>query len=412
MVLNSAQTWHQVRPGEVRHDCGGCHAHSQQPTKFELTAAADPDYQTFDLTQKTPLLVGKDRDESGHKWDAEDSTGLRYADGPKTVEFHRDVKPIFERSCVACHTHTAKEPAGNLVLDDETPLTISKSNKNQPVFGGTAENVPGTYVRLAGDPNGEFGHDPLHRHGWRAQGLLASRYVRLMQSRRSLLIWKVFGRRLDGFKNDDFPHLAVAGDVSSLQFKGEKVPYDGDIKNPAYLPQIAYTGGIMPPPEAVAGTYVGPEGMKIKVEPLSDEDRRTLVRWIDLGCPIDLDYDSARPDESYGWPLDDQRPTLTLAQPIAGTNARLDRILVGMHDYNTGLDPKSLEVVADFAVDGQEAGTNLAGRFKPASTGVWELALEKPITELAGGTLTVTIKDRQGNTTSIERTFSVRSGGH
>src|SRR5262249_2684004 len=23
MVLNMAQTWHQVRPGEVRHDCGG-----------------------------------------------------------------------------------------------------------------------------------------------------------------------------------------------------------------------------------------------------------------------------------------------------------------------------------------------------------------------------------------------------
>ncbi|HTK78533.1 MAG TPA: hypothetical protein VL371_24965, partial [Gemmataceae bacterium] len=34
MVLNMAQTWHQVRPGEVRHDCGGCHAHSQKPTDF------------------------------------------------------------------------------------------------------------------------------------------------------------------------------------------------------------------------------------------------------------------------------------------------------------------------------------------------------------------------------------------
>ena len=32
MVLNMAQTWHQVRPGEIRNDCGGCHAHSQKPT--------------------------------------------------------------------------------------------------------------------------------------------------------------------------------------------------------------------------------------------------------------------------------------------------------------------------------------------------------------------------------------------
>jgi hypothetical protein len=40
MVLNMAQTWHQLRPGEIRNDCGGCHAHSQQPTPFAKTAAA------------------------------------------------------------------------------------------------------------------------------------------------------------------------------------------------------------------------------------------------------------------------------------------------------------------------------------------------------------------------------------
>ena len=49
LVLNMAQTWHQVRPGEVRADCGGCHAHSQQPLDFERTAAARPDYQVWDL---------------------------------------------------------------------------------------------------------------------------------------------------------------------------------------------------------------------------------------------------------------------------------------------------------------------------------------------------------------------------
>src|SRR5262249_11658052 len=30
-VLTMAQTWHQVRPGEIRNNCGGCHAHSQKP---------------------------------------------------------------------------------------------------------------------------------------------------------------------------------------------------------------------------------------------------------------------------------------------------------------------------------------------------------------------------------------------
>src|SRR5262249_11997053 len=57
MVLNMAQTWHQLRPGEIRTDCGGCHAHSQKPTPFEKTAAARDDYKVWDLTQRTPLVT-------------------------------------------------------------------------------------------------------------------------------------------------------------------------------------------------------------------------------------------------------------------------------------------------------------------------------------------------------------------
>ena len=56
MNLTMAQTWHQLRPGEVRNNCGGCHAHSQKPTLFEKTAAARPDYPVWNLTEKTPLL--------------------------------------------------------------------------------------------------------------------------------------------------------------------------------------------------------------------------------------------------------------------------------------------------------------------------------------------------------------------
>src|SRR5262249_22077582 len=78
MLLNMSQTWHQLRPGEIRNDCGGCHAHSQQPTQFKDTAAAKPDYVPFDLTRGTPLLTTKANDQSGKKWDRNDETGLRY----------------------------------------------------------------------------------------------------------------------------------------------------------------------------------------------------------------------------------------------------------------------------------------------------------------------------------------------
>src|SRR5262249_38889190 len=191
MVLNMAQTWHQLRPGEIRNDCGGCHAHSQKPTLFKETAAARPDYSIFDLTKSTPLLTERKNDQSGKKWDQEEQTGLRYEPHLRDVEYFRDVKPILDRSCAACHTQKAPQPAGNLVLDDDKIVDLPNAN-----------DVPGTYYRLTMDYAGRFGHKPLIG-SWRQTN--GSRYVRMFQARRSLLTWKVFGRRTDGWSNDDFP---------------------------------------------------------------------------------------------------------------------------------------------------------------------------------------------------------------
>ena len=391
MVLNSSQTWHQLRPGEIRHDCGGCHAHSQQPTRFEDTLAATPDYEIFDLTKHTPLLTTKAHDESKRKWDVEDQTGLRFGQGIKNVEYFRDVKPIFMRSCVTCHTKKSDHPAGNLVLDDDDTIVKARN----PAGLGFDVSLPASYARLAADAKGQWGHKPLHRHGW--TDLSASRYIRLMQSRRSLLIWKVFGRRLDGWQNDDFPFETRPGDSASLQHNGKSV---ADTKQNREIAHIGFVGSSMPPPEAIKSG---------KVPALSDEDRMMLVRWIDLGCPIDLRYDPQQPgDRGEGWMLDDQRPTLTVASPKRGRIQQLDRILIGIHDCYTGLDNASLEVIADFAVDDIAAGENLASHLKQTSPGVWELKMNKPIRSLAKATLIVSAKDNAGNTTRIERTFSIR----
>jgi hypothetical protein len=392
MVLNASQTWHQLRPGEIRNNCGGCHAHSQQPTLFEETAAARPEYEIFDLTKTTPLVTSKAADESGRQWDNDDESGLRFENaGVVNVEYHRDIKPILHRSCVACHTEEdSRKPAGNLVLDDDEPMDA--------VGYFRIGAVPGTYYRLAMDSgNGgrgpQFGHQPLNR-GWRQQN--ASRYIRKFQSRRSLLAWKIFGRRMDGWSNEDFPTETSPGDPSTLKHRGSRLEPD---KFAIFSADLDYTGSIMPPPAAVKSG---------KVEPLSDEDRRTIVRWIDLGCPIDLDYDAKQPERrGFGWMCDDKRPTLTLTYPRRGENASLERILIGAFDYYSGLEPDSLRVVADFAIDGVAAGEELAGKFREKSPGVWQWKLAEPMAALPGGTLTVSIKDRQGNITQIERTFSV-----
>ena len=85
----------------------------------------------------------------------------------------------------------------------------------------------------------------------------------------------------------------------------------------------------------------------------------------------------------------------------------LSRLLIGMHDYGTGLNMSSFEVTANFEIDGALAGDNLADRFKQTSEGIWEYLIKSPITELSSGQMTFSIRDEQGNTTRIIRSFTV-----
>ncbi len=382
LLLNMSQTWHQLRAGEVRHDCGGCHAHSQKPTEFADTFAARPDYQVFDLSTKVPLLTAKSKDESGGKWDAAGQTGLRYQDRMATVEYLRDIQPILKRSCNGCHSGKSPQPAGGLVLDDdETVIQHDHHGK-----------FPGTYYRLALDERGKFGHRPVGYDSWGYPQ--ASRYIRKLQARRSLLVWKLFGKRLDGFSNDTHPSESKPGS-GELVHEGKTLPVE-QFKSRL---DLDFTGSIMPPPEAVA---------KGQVQALSEEDRLTILRWIDLGCPIDLDFNPEKPDaRGFGWMLDDARPTLALSLPQPGANPPLSEIRFGIHDFYSGIEPDSLRVVADFDVAGHKAGEDLSKHFRESTPGAWTLALKSPLSKLPSGMLTVSVKDRQGNESRIVRKFSV-----
>jgi mono/diheme cytochrome c family protein len=381
MVLNMAQTWHQLRPGEIRTNCGGCHAHSQQPTRFEETRAGKPDARVWDLVNTTPVLVDRKRDESKQTWDTDSASGLKVLKrGPVNVEYHRDIRPILQRHCVQCHSpkNEAGAPAGKLDLDADGEM-VQVENEGK---------FPGTYYRLAQDERAKFGYKPVGWDSWGSQN--ASRYIRKFQARRSVLVWKIFGKRLDGFDNDNVPSETTPG-AGTLSWKGQAV----DTQKYRALADLDFVPPQCPPPDG-------------KVPPLSDEDKRTLVRWIDLGCPIDLDFDPANPQAiGNGWMLDDNRPILTLTSPQPGANGSLTRLLVGMHDYYSGLDLKTFRVTADFAIDGAAPGQDLAAKFKATSQGVWELRLGTPIAELPRGTLVVSVRDRQGNVARLERTFSI-----
>jgi hypothetical protein len=384
MVLNMSQTWHQLRPGEVRHDCGGCHAHSQQPTEFKLTVASQPDYKVWDLVNTTPLLTSKKQDTSGKQWDAKNEAGLKTVQrGVTNVEYHRDVLPILKRSCVACHSSkNGAMPAAKLDLDADA-LTENVPNNGK---------FPGTYFRLALDNRAKYSHKMVGYDSWGYPQ--ASRYIRMFQSRRSVLVWKLYGKRLDGFSNDDHPSESKPG-AGDLLHHGEPI----DIQRNRAKLDIDYVGSIMPPRKAVAAG---------KVKPLSDEDRRTLVRWIDLGCPIDLDYDPEQPKRrGRGWLVDDNRPILTINSPQVGNNRSLDRIIIGMHDYFTGLKDDSFTVELDFPVGDIPAGENVASKFRETSQGVWEWKLPTPVATSKQARIVVSVKDGEGNISRRERTFSI-----
>ncbi|MEO8670717.1 MAG: hypothetical protein ABI411_05330 [Tahibacter sp.] len=350
LVLNMSQTWHQVRPGELRADCGGCHAHSQQPLSFASTAAAQPGYTVYDLSKQTPLLTRSTP--GGDPSLRVDNT--RVAD----VEFLRDIRPLLQRSCVGCHQGAA--PAGNLDLSDTSLVN----------------GVPGDYRRLADDSSAQHGYAPVIGFpAWRQTN--ASRYVRMFQSRRSLLIWKLFGQRLDGWSNVDHPTETIPGNASSL-------PAGSD----ANAADIDYTGTAMPPPGSGATM-------------LSEDEKLTVARWIDLGAPINTD------NSAYGWFLDDLRPTLAVSAPRAGYSATpITQFRIGYTDADSGILPGSLSVRADFSVAGRAAGTELSDLAVPGGDGIVVINLAQAVPLLTRAHLYVSVRDAQGNITRVDRVFS------
>ncbi len=361
MVLNMAMTWHQVRPGEVRADCGGCHAHSQQPLDFALTEAAQTNYAVRDLSRQTPLITA----------DAAGQPSLLVVPQAKVdVEFYRDIRPLLTRSCIGCHTAADPNPPGALVLDDTA------------LYSG----LPGDYKRLADDRDADWGYPPVVTVGtdprWRQTN--ASRYVRKFQSRRSLLTWKIFGQRLDGWSNADHPTETVPGDPSTLPA--------GTSANEA---DLDYTGTIMPPPSS-------------PYPALSEEEKRTFARWIDLGCPINSGEESG--NGAFGWFLDDLRPTLTVSLPRPGLNtAPVSLLRFGLADANSGVDLATLSISADFPVEGRPPGSELADlalEIDDPEEGIHGIFLSQPLPNLSQATLRAEVRDVQGNITRVAQNFA------
>ena len=279
-----------------------------------------------------------------------------------SVEFLRDIRPLLQQRCVGCHQGV--NAPGNLNLADTAIVN----------------DLPGDYRRLAADSQAQYGYAPVIANGtWRQTN--ASRYVRMFQSRRSLLIWKLFGQRLDGWSNADHPTESVPGNAATLPVGAD--PNEADLD---------YSGTMMPPPGS-------------PVAPLTADEKLKFVRWIDLGAPIDTG------DPRYGWFMDDLKPTVavSLPRPRANTGA-LALFRFGLADADSGLDLASLRVSADFVVNGRPAGAELADLALGAGAGIWTITLAPPLASAWNRHVRVSVRDNQGNVTRVDRAFFIGAG--
>jgi len=373
LVLNSAQTWHSLAPGEVRTNCGGCHAHTKPAIDFAKTEAAKPTYQVRDLTGATTLL-----EVNGSSNPSTTTAPERLA----AIEYFRDIRPIFRAKCASCHSSDGITiPAGGLDLGDDSLVEIRRGSDFVPdAF------YPATYANLAIHLDALANPTPrsISPSGdWYWPQV--TKYIRAGQARQSLLIWKIFGRRLDGRTNADRPSPS-------------------DPSNPATIPpgysfydcDLDYTGEAMPPAGSV---------------PLTWEERMKIARWVDLGAPIDL----TGVNFSVGWKSyagyleDDLRPTLSVVPSVeqAVKDRQLTRFVIGAYDLESGINPATLSVTLDRAVGNFPAGTNLAANATITNGGSVIVNLPAPIDLVAGAvTVAIEIRDNAGHTTRELRTYS------
>jgi Hydrazine synthase alpha subunit middle domain len=288
LMLTMAQTWHQVRPGEIRIDCGGCHAHSKPPVDFGGTTAA------VSLPANLTRLPARD------------------------VEYRRDIDPIVQRACVSCHQGSTAP--GGLAFTGDPFVNYRKLADAQ------TENLPA----------------PGHPNSWLFPNV--SKFVRVFNSSRSLLMWTLTGRRLDGWTNERWPGAPV-GTISPADWA-------------RYMSDQDFLPG-------------GTDHARL----VSDAERRLVAAWIDLGTPL---------DRNGSYFADANKPTLAITRTAAHT------AIVGAADGYSGLNVASLRITVN--------GTETTPIELP--DGRWSITLPD-----GPSTVTASVSDRAGNRSILTRTL-------
>ena len=274
MTLNSELTWRGLKSGEVRTDCGGCHAHSIESLDFSTTQTAKNLQSTKNITalvmNEVKGINYNDARVKNGLWDlSKKSTPVLSGsvNDPKitfvdknvvSVEFRRDILPIINNKCISCHT---KEGNGNVLILDSTD-----------------ENNTPPYLSITNAGKYRFPQK--------------GKYIRIAQARQSLLAWIVWGQRLDGRVN--------ASRTDDLDY--------------------------------TATHHEAHQSLK-----LTDNEKRSFSRWIDLGSPI-----NAEQTDGMGYTDDNQLPVINIGEIYQEKNKA--KVTIGFIDVHSAIDYESIKV--------------------------------------------------------------------
>jgi len=314
MALNLETTSRTAVAGEVQL-CTGCHVHTREGMDpYQSLAYTDHSLPLGDFTgDSAPLFSGMD--ENGEILVAEARAVFDEVLAPAVnsrrsfaVDWDTGVAGILEANCAGCHGsgQEAEQLTGLRLDGSRQTYDLLTQNQYQREDGVTID-----HSTRPGDGLTDLDAPGTDRITNRMGGTTASRWLSLFSARSSMLIWALYGERLDG--RDPATGLPPAD-------RPDVLVDDKGREHPEIWPRVAEHL------EYVTG--------------MSEQEKMLLARWIDLGAPLANTHD------------DMIRPVLTVTPVVQ--NDRIGQVLLGVWD-DSPLDYGRFR----FTVDGRDITPSL-----------------------------------------------------
>ncbi len=347
MALNLETTSRSAVRGE-KQLCEGCHVHTDGiPNPLDpLDSYAHKTAGYFgDFTQDSaPLFDGGMTNGVPTTAPAKEIYSENEAPGVSSrksfaADWVNGISQTIEQYCASCHAEGKPAQVKTGLLLDGSDATYDLITKNAYRDSSNNRIDWRTKPDVGLDP-ADFDDPNLDRITLVNSCCLASRWLSVNSARSSMLIWALYGERLDGRDN-----------TTGLPPQGSGVPVDTNGReNPAIWPAVAAHAAYLDGSSAQPGTTTMPEHAK-----------RLLARWIDIGAPKQNVHS------------DMMRPVMTFTPINDGTDAApaISTVKVGLWD-DSALDLGRFRVTRN--------GVDITPTVNPGSPLVIDVPLGDPIT--------------------------------